>query len=654
MLPFPNLWPIEPEHIVMTEQTLPQQKVDSSAPLFSANPVRRIIEWVIQPPPSLKDELSQRRSRLLSAMTSVIFLLGSAIFFYQFLESDSFFDAVDVYIIFVGIIIVFATYMMSRFGYVDSAAVVFIGVLLIVFVPVAFIPGAQFELVFFSVIPIIVTAVFFSLRATTYMTVGVFVMVVLLGTATQTSVIWPGQFLILSSGVLFVFIRHLQFQEGLRAQELQHINERLRASEENLELRVQERTRDLQVAADVSLQITTVLDRTALLTDVADRTVSAFDLYHVSIFLYDEAHNLLRLAHGVGEVGTLMLEAGKQFRMNDNGLVPQAGRSMQAALADDVTSDRTHRPNPLLPDTRSELAIPMVYRGTLIGVLDLQSRKANRFGGEDIRIMRTLADQIAIAVRNSQLFEETNIAREQAERANAVKSTFLSSMSHELRTPMNAIINFTKFVAKGSMGPVNDQQKETLNEVIDSAKHLLSLINDVLDMSKIEAGSLKLFIDNNVDLNEILRSVMMTGKSLIADKPVELQSEVEPDFPLIMGDRQRIMQILLNVMSNACKFTETGSIRVRAYRDGENVITAISDTGPGIATQDQDLVFEAFRQTETGLRQGGGTGLGLPISRSLVTAHGGNLWFESELGKGSTFYVVLPIKSSMLEATYVA
>ena len=147
---------------------------------------------------------------------------------------------------------------------------------------------------------------------------------------------------------------------------------------------------------------------------------------------------------------------------------------------------------------------------------------------------------------------------------------------------------------------------------------------------------------------------MMTRKSLIADKPVELQSEVEPDCPLIMGDRQRIMQILLNVMSNACKFTETGSIRVRAYRDGENVITAISDTGPGIAMQDQDLVFEAFRQTETGLRQGGGTGLGLPISRSLVTAHGGNLWFESELGKGSTFYVVLPIKSSMLEATYVA
>lgn len=249
--------------------------------------------------------------------------------------------------------------------------------------------------------------------------------------------------------------------------------------------------------------------------------------------------------------------------------------------------------------------------------------------------------------------DEWMIAKEDLERANSVKSAFLASMSHELRTPLNAIINFTKFVAKGSMGPVNDEQRETLEEVVDSAKHLLNLINDVLDMSKIEAGSLNLFIEENVDLNSILKTLQSTGKSLLVGKTVELETDIEDNLPTITGDRQRILQILLNILSNASKFTETGTIRIKAYRDGEEIIFAITDSGPGIAPEDQAQVFEAFKQTTTGLRQRGGTGLGMPISRSLVQAHGGRLWLESELGKGSTFYTALPIKSNKLEPSIV-
>jgi len=239
-------------------------------------------------------------------------------------------------------------------------------------------------------------------------------------------------------------------------------------------------------------------------------------------------------------------------------------------------------------------------------------------------------------------------ARRQAERSDQVKSAFLASMSHELRTPLNAIINFSKFVAKGDLGPVNEEQEETLYEVVDSAKHLLNLINDVLDMSKIESGSLNLFVTDDVDLKTIINQVTSTGKSLLDDKPVEIRTELAEDLPQIRGDRQRITQILLNIMSNACKFTEEGMIDITAKRIADKVLISIADTGPGIAEEDHDAIFEPFKQTDTGLRQGGGTGLGMPITKNLVEEHGGELRVNSQIGEGATFTVSLPIKSDIL------
>jgi signal transduction histidine kinase len=246
---------------------------------------------------------------------------------------------------------------------------------------------------------------------------------------------------------------------------------------------------------------------------------------------------------------------------------------------------------------------------------------------------------------------ELERAKQEAEGANLVKSAFLASMSHELRTPLNAIINFTKFVAQGDLGPVSTEQEETLLEVVGSGKHLLNLINDVLDMSKIESGTLNLFVEENVDLRSILTTVESTGRSLLAGKPVELKLDIEDGLPLIRADRQRVYQVLLNVMANACKFTDSGSITMRAWhktQPTDAVIISIQDSGPGIAQEDQALVFEAFKQTEAGLRQGGGTGLGMPISKSLAEAHGGDLWLESVPGKGATFYFSIPVKSEKL------
>lgn len=270
--------------------------------------------------------------------------------------------------------------------------------------------------------------------------------------------------------------------------------------------------------------------------------------------------------------------------------------------------------------------------------------------GQLARSFNSMADQLERTMTQlEQRIIETQIAREEAERSNQVKSAFLASMSHELRTPLNSVINFTKFVAKGVMGPVNERQEEALSKASNSAKHLLQLINDVLDMSKIESGSLNLFVEEDVDVQEIVQTVANTAEGMLEGKSVALQVEVGETLPHIVADKKRILQILLNMVSNACKFTQEGHVTIKARQQADNILLVVEDTGAGIAPEDQALVFEAFKQTDSGLRQGGGTGLGMPISRSLAEAHGGRLWFESMPGKGSTFYVSLPVKAEHLQ-----
>lgn len=259
--------------------------------------------------------------------------------------------------------------------------------------------------------------------------------------------------------------------------------------------------------------------------------------------------------------------------------------------------------------------------------------------------LQQIHEQVA-ALEQSRQAERS--AREVAERADRVKSAFLANMSHELRTPLNSVINFTKFIAKGAVGPVNDQQVRLLTKVADSGKHLHLLINDVLDMSKIEAGSLSLLVEDNVDLRAILDSVITTGTGLVVDKPITITTTLDSNLPLIRGDRQRIYQILLNIMSNAAKFTEEGTIHLTAKREGDKVQIVVQDNGAGITAEDLEAVFLPFKQTQTGIRQGGGTGLGMPISRSLAEAHRGTLTVESTVGEGSAFTLILPVLSDEL------
>ncbi|PJF23346.1 MAG: hypothetical protein CUN56_01390 [Phototrophicales bacterium] len=416
--------------------------------------------------------------------------------------------------------------------------------------------------------------------------------------------------------------------------------ERLSAT---LEQRVAARTRDLKLAADVSRQITTILDIEQLLQEVVKATVQGFDLYCCFVLRYDEQSQMLNRVAGADENGNpVSIDELAHIPLDaEPSVIAAAARRRRPVTVNDVTKSTIHMKQETLPDTRSELSVPIMLGDQLLGVFDVQSREVDRFDDNDVAVLTSLAEQIAVALRNAQLFTEAQKAREEAEEANRVKSQFLANMSHELRTPLNAILNFAEFMVDGDLGEVNDEQVDALNKVISSGEHLLSLINDVLDITKIEVGMLELFIEE-VDINATLKSVLSTGKGLVKDRPVELYEDIQPDLPKIQGDRRRLRQVFLNLLSNAVKFTPQGSVTITAKLEGEEIIISVKDTGVGIPPEDQDAVFESFRQSEGG-REFGGTGLGLPISKHFVEAHGGRVWLESEVGKGTTFYVALPV-----------
>jgi signal transduction histidine kinase len=256
-----------------------------------------------------------------------------------------------------------------------------------------------------------------------------------------------------------------------------------------------------------------------------------------------------------------------------------------------------------------------------------------------------------------ELNRELAAANEKLKEADSLKSEFVATISHELRTPLNSIIGFTKLILNEIDGPLNELQRTDLTAIYTSSQHLLSLVNDVLDFSKIAAGKMELHREM-LDFSEIVVGVMSTTLALVGDKDIELIEEVEDDLPTVYADRVRVRQVILNLMSNAVKFTEEGSITLGAKRIAEEVkldsqrrtmpfiLCSVTDTGIGIDEKDLPIVFEEFRQLDGSTsRQAEGTGLGMPISKRLVEMHGGRLWVESEAGVGSTFFFTLPASS---------
>jgi GAF domain-containing protein len=292
---------------------------------------------------------------------------------------------------------------------------------------------------------------------------------------------------------------------------------------------------------------------------------------------------------------------------------------------------------------RTTLAVPMLRDGVAIGVLALTRSEVRPFTDKQIELVSTFADQAAIAIENVRLFDEIQDKSRQLAEASQHKSQFLANMSHELRTPLNAVLGYTELILDSVYGEMPEKARSVLDRVQRNGRHLLGLINDVLDLSKIEAGQLTLSLVD-YSLKNVIQTVFSAVEPLANQKQIALKVDVMPQLPQGRGDEQRLTQVLLNLVGNAIKFTDSGEVSIKGSSANGSFTVAVHDTGPGISEVDQAKLFQEFQQADNSItRKKGGTGLGLAISKRIIEMHGGKIWVESFAGQGSTFSFSIPV-----------
>ncbi len=605
---------------------------------------------------------------------------------------------------------------------------------------------------------------------------------------------------------------------------LQTLCDQLAVAIDNAQLlqTAQRYSNQLSVAANVSRATTTILDRDLLIAEVVELMRSRFDLYYVGLFLLDETEAYAVLQSGAGQAGRIQVERGHKLAVDNRSLIGQAILSNESRVAANVKTAVNYTPNPFLPDTRSEAALPLRMHGRIIGALTVQSTDLDAFSEETITVLQSLSDQLAISIENAtlfaqaeaalqemsnlyeasrqlgeapdqnstyaalisfaetsqlcdsiqvvmptvaeengeryitvatawsrpgitfsvprqlplaqiapyhqpsetaskvvifadsqheatlseywrtllkaanitstallpifaegqwlatvilhrtgqkrpfteeelkglrtlvdqsaailanqRLFAEIQAANEKLRQLDQLKTQFLANMSHELRTPLNSIIGFSRVILKGIDGPITPEQEEDLTSIHNNGQHLLTLINEILDMAKIEAGKMTLTFEE-VDLAHIAREAITAVSHMLAEKDLALRTDINQHLPTIEADPVRLKQILINLLSNAAKYTDEGEVELVVFQDGTDCVQLmVRDTGIGIAPEDRETLFRAFEQVDSSpTRVSGGTGLGLPLTKWMVEMHHGKIWFDSQLGQGSTFYVRLPL-----------
>jgi signal transduction histidine kinase len=432
----------------------------------------------------------------------------------------------------------------------------------------------------------------------------------------------------------------------------------LRESYSRLEQKVEERTRDLaqsvrelKALEEIGRAVTSSLDLRAVLATIVTRAVDLAQADGGAIFSYAESERAFVLAEACG-LDPHLVDALNGARIGEGGSVmAMAAAAREPIPIPDLSAmrDYPYRDATLAAGFNSVLVVPLVGPEEILGALVVLRRSTGEFPPNTAGLMQTFAHQSVLAMHNAQLFHEIDEKGTQLAIANAHKSQFFANMSHELRTPLNAVLGYSELLVDGLYGQLPDRAKEVLERIQINGKHLLGLINDVLDFSKIEAGQLALGLEE-YSMRSLVESVVASTESLAQAKGLALKAVVADGLPTGRGDDRRLRQVLLNIVGNAIKFSEAGVVEIRACAVNGHFELAVHDSGPGIAPEDQTRIFEEFQQVDSSsTRQKGGTGLGLAISKRLIALHGGTISVESAIGAGSTFHIVLPVRSGELE-----
>jgi signal transduction histidine kinase/CheY-like chemotaxis protein len=411
---------------------------------------------------------------------------------------------------------------------------------------------------------------------------------------------------------------------------------------QQLEARSAELTRrvgELEALREVGEAVNSSLDVTKVLSTIAKQAVRISATDGGSIMEYDQDDHCF-LIRSVYQTAPSVIERLRETRIHlDETLVGRAAKLGRPLAVPDLSTAERDPHLAVLYDAgwRSLVAVPLLREGQILGSLVVRRKRPGEFSDETLTLLEMFADQSALALLNAQLFRELKQRSAELEVASRHKSEFLASMSHELRTPLNAVLGFSEVLLERMFGELNERQEEYLRDIHGSGKHLLELLNEILDLSKVEAGRMELEY-STFPLRRLLDNTAAMLRERAVAHGIDLRVEVGPEIDQVYADELRLKQVVLNLMTNAVKFTgDGGSVVVRATRSGAEVHIAVTDTGTGVPPEDRERIFESFQQGGRGPSQEEGTGLGLTLSRRIVELLGGRMWLESEVGVGSTF-----------------
>ena len=429
---------------------------------------------------------------------------------------------------------------------------------------------------------------------------------------------------------------------------------RLEDSYADLERKVEERTQELarsvqelQALGEVSHAVNSTLDLETVLSTIVAKAVQLSATDAGAIYVFSKLRQKFRLRATYGMSDDLIAAIGDQTIGLGESYIGGATQRRSALQIPDLADEPQSAMRDLVLGAgyRGLLVVPLLRPDRIVGALVVRRKQPGLFPQSTIDLLQTFAAQSVLAIQNARLFSEIEQKSREIEVASQHKSQFLANMSHELRTPMNSVLGFTEMLADGLYGELPERAMKALERVQSNGKHLLGLINDVLDLSKIEAGQLTLALEDYA-LGQVVQNVKSTAESLAKAKGIELTANVQDGIPIGRGDERRLTQVLLNLVGNAIKFTDKGSVAISARALDGSFVIAVKDTGPGIAPEDQRKIFEEFQQVDnSSTRQKGGTGLGLAISKRIVEMHGGRIEVESVGGEGSTFRIVIPVQA---------